>query len=284
MMASASHSHALSIVEWHMRAKNLAPVFVLMTAVAHAQTAGVVNLSANESSAQTSMTPVLTWSTSPAAQSCLASGGWSGGRAVSGTETLPSIDASTSYTLTCNWGDGTATVSWIAPTTNADGSDLLDLAGFKVAYGTDSNSLTQTALVDDNTRSSYTLQSLTPGTWYFAVRAFNTQQVESVDSNVAQKEVTGGSAAKTVAITISPAPPPPPPPADTLHTTATPAYDVQRSGSRSVLGRQVGAIALGKPCVSTFRVGSSYYQVTRSDVSITRNPRSQTLVARCATS
>jgi hypothetical protein len=267
-----------------MRTTNLALTFALMiTAVAHAQTAGVVTLGADQSSAQTSMVPVLTWSTSPTAQSCVASGGWSGARPASGSETQPSINTTTSYTLTCVWGDGTATVSWAAPTTNEDGSELLDLAGFKVMYGTSGNALTQTALIDDITRSAYTVQSLAPGTWYFAVRAFNTQQVDSVDSNVAQKDVTGASAASTVTISIVQAPPPPPP-TDTLRTIETQVYEVLKSGSRSALGKQVGTIALGKPCMSSFRVGSSYYQVTRSDVSITRNPRSQTLVARCATS
>lgn len=267
-----------------MRTKNLALTLALMmTAVAQAQTVGIVTLRANQTSAQTSMVPVLTWSTSPTAQSCLASGGWSGNRAASGTETLPSINASTNYTLTCIWSEGTAIVSWTAPTTNVDGSDLLDLAGFNVAYGTSRDALTQIALVDDNTRRSYTVASLAPGTWYFVVRAFNSQQAESDDSDIAQKEVTGASAVDTVSITIEDAPPPPPP-AGTLQTTATPAYDVQRYGSRYVLGRQVGSIALGRPCVSTFRVGSNYYQITRSDVRITRSPRSQTLVARCATS
>ena len=264
-----------------MRTNNLALTFALMmTAVAHAQTAGVVTLSANQSSAQTSMVPVLTWSTSPTAQSCLASGGWSGDRAASGTQTQSSINVSTSYTLACTWSDGTAVVSWTAPTTNVDGSDLLDLAGFNVAYGTSSNALTQIARVDDNTRSSYSVEPLGPGIWYFVVRAFNSQQVESADSNIAQKDMTGASAAATAPITIVEAPPP----TNTLQTTSTQAYDVQRSGSRYVLGRQVGTIALGKPCVGTFRVSSNYYEVTRSDVSITRNPRSQTLVARCATS
>lgn len=258
-----------------MRTKNLVLAFALtMTSLTQAQTAGVVNLSANPSSAQSSAAPVLTWSTSPTAQSCLASGGWSGARAVSGSETQPTIRANTSYTLTCTWGDGTASVSWVAPTSNEDGSDLLDLAGFKVLYGTSADALTETALVDDNTRTSYTAQSLAPGTWYFAARAFNTHQVESANSNVVQRNVTGASAANTVQVTVTSAPPP------TLHTIATQVYDLQGSGSRT-LGRQVGTIALGKSCDSTFKVGSNYYRVTRSDVTITRTPRSQKLVARC---
>src|SRR5437868_10012040 len=125
-----------------MRTKNLGlALAITMTSLTQAQTADVVNLSASPSSAQTSTAPVLTWSTSPAAQSCLASGGWSGPRAVSGTETQPGISTTTSYTLTCFWGDGTASVSWIAPTANDDGSDLLDLAGFKVMYGTSTDAL-----------------------------------------------------------------------------------------------------------------------------------------------
>jgi hypothetical protein len=253
-----------------MRAKNLAITFALITtSVAHAQTAGVVTLNANQTSAQTSMTPVLTWSTTPAAQSCVASGGWSGSKAASGTQTLTTINASTNYTLTCTWGDGTAALSWTPPTTNNDGSALVDLAGFRVAYGTSPGALTQLVIIND-TRTSYTVQSLTPGTWYFVVRAINTKQVESVDSNSAQKIVTGGSASSTVPITIAQA---------TLKTAATQVYDV-RYGTR--LGRQVGTIALGKPCSSSFKVGTDYYQVTRSDVSLTRSPRSQALVARCA--
>ena len=262
-----------------MRAKDLVLAFVMtMTSLTQAQTAGVVNLSASPSSAQTSAAPVLTWSTSPAAQACVASGGWSGLRAASGTETQPSISATTSYTLTCYWGDGTASVSWIAPTQNEDGSELLDLAGFKVLYGTSTDALTEMVIIDDNTSTSYTAESLTPGTWYFVVRAFNMQEVESLDSNVAQRDVSGASAANTVQVTVEPAPPP------ALHTTATQVYDVRGSGGRYTLGRQVGTIELGKSCVSTFRVGSDYYQVNRSDVTITRSPRSQTLVARCGPS
>jgi hypothetical protein len=259
-----------------MRAKNLAVTLALIiTSVAHAQTAGVVTLNANQTSAQTSMAPVLTWSTTPAAQSCVASGGWSGARAASGTQTQPTINASTNYTLTCTWGGGSTTVSWTPPTTNSDGSALRDLAGFKVAYGTSPSALTQTALANDITQTSYTVQSLTPGTWYFVVRAFNTKQLESIDSNVVQKSVTGASASKTVAITIA---------QSSLRTAATQVYDVVRYNNRSVLGRLVGTIALGRPCANSFRVGSDYYQVTRSDVNLTRSPRSQTLVARCSTS
>lgn len=249
----------------------------VFAAAAHAQTAGTVTLRANQTSASGSMTPVLTWSTNPVATSCRASGGWSGDRAASGTQTQTRITANTNYTLTCSWSAGTATVQWTAPTTNTNGSALTNLAQFKVLYGTSSTSFTSYKLVDDSTLRTTTVAALTPGTWYFAVRAVNSSGQESDNSNVASKAVAGATAAGTVGITITPATP-------TLRTTSTTVYDVVRSGGVWVRGRTVGSIAIGRACLSSFRVNSTYYQVTRSDVRITRTPRSTNLVARCATS
>lgn len=195
-----------------MRAKIFVPFALLMFAAGavHAQTAGVVTLNANQTSATGSLVPVLTWSTNPTAQSCTASGGWSGTKAANGTATLSSISASTNYTLTCSWSSGSANVTWTAPTTNTNGSTITNLAKFKVLYGTSSSSLSNSATVDDVTRRSATISSLTPGTWYFAVRAVNTSGTESANSNVTTKAVTGASAARSVAITITPTTPPPP--------------------------------------------------------------------------
>jgi serine protease len=199
-----------------MRVKNTAliiSVFLLLaSAAAHAQTAGVVTLRANSTSASGSLVPVLTWSTNPTASSCRASGGWSGNKTVAGNETLARISASTNYTLTCTWSTGSSTVSWVAPTQNTNGTALVDLAGFRVYYGTSSTSLTQTSVVNNVAARTTTINSLAPGTWYFKVRAFNASQTESTDSNVAAKAVAGATAAGTVGITITGTPPPPPPP------------------------------------------------------------------------
>jgi len=261
---------------------------MLLGARAQAQTAGTVTLNANQTSATGSLTPVLTWSTSPVASSCTASGGWSGTKFASGSETLPAITASRSYTLTCSWTNGTATVNWTAPTTNTNGTPLTNLAGFKVLYGTSSTTLDRSQSVNNASARSVVVPSLGAATWYFAVRAVNSNQVESDNSAIAQKTIAGASASRTVNITITaspnPPPPPPPTPTPTLKTTGTVVYDVRTSNGTRVLGRQVGTIAIGKPCQSSYRVGSSYYKVTNSDVRITRTPRSSSIVARCARS
>ena len=110
-----------------MRVQTFAPLFALFifaAGAAQGQTAGVVTLTANRTSNVGSFAPVLTWSTNPVAQSCTASGGWSGTKAASGSQTQATIGASTNYTLTCTWGSGSATVNWTPPTANTDGSVL----------------------------------------------------------------------------------------------------------------------------------------------------------------
>ena len=260
---------------------------MLFVGATQAQTGGVVNLQANQTSGTGSLTPVLTWSTSPAAVSCQASGGWSGTKAASGTQTLPAISTTTNYTLTCSWGGDSARLSWNAPATNTNGTVLSDLTGFRVVYGTSATALNQSQSINDVTARTATVSALTPGTWYFAVRAVSAQQRESADSNVAQKTVTAATAARTVTITMAATPPPPPqppPPVQTLKTTSTHVYDVIRRSGYSRPGVVVGQIDIGKPCDKTFTVGNGYYRVSRSDVRFTRKSRSQTVIALCASS
>jgi hypothetical protein len=263
-----------------MKNSALSVVLFLAASAVQAQTAGVVTLRANATSATGSMVPVLTWSTSPVATSCSASGGWSGTKAASGSQTLATITANTNYTLTCNWNSGSARVSWTAPTTNTNGSALANLAAYRVYYGTSASSLSQSAEVNDITQRAATINSLTPGTWFFAVRAVNTSQLESDNSGVWNKSVAGATAASTVGITITPTTPPPATPG--RRVIATPAYDLVRgTNGRFVLGRVVGTVAIGKPC-RTYYLTGDYYGVQTGYVKLTTTMRGDTLVARCA--
>ena len=257
---------------------------MLLASMAQAQTAGTITFNANQTTATGSLTPVLTWSTTPVASSCTASGGWSGTKFASGTETLATITASKSYTLTCTWGGGSATINWTAPTKNTDGSSLTNLAGYKVAYGNSSSALNNVQSVSDPKATSTTIAALAQGTWYFAVRAVNSTGTESDNSAVTQKSIAGATAAKTVNITINAGTPPPP--TTTLKTTGTRVFEVVFVNSVRSRGQQVGTIAIGKPCDPTYQLvsGSSYFAVSKSDVTFSRTPKSQHVIARCAKS
>lgn len=262
---------------------------MLLGGTAQSQTPGNITFTANQVSATGSLVPVLTWSTSPVATSCVAGGGWSGTRFASGSETLPRITVSTSYSLTCTWGNGAATIQWTAPTANVDGSPLRDLAGFNVLYGTSNNALTQSRLVNDPGARNVTIAALPSGTWHFTVRAFNQAQLESSDSNLAQKTITGASGSRNLSITINAAPaptpsppPPPPPPGPVLVTVNSIVWDLRERRGGIELGRPVGMVNLGVPCLNGVRVASDYYPVDPRHVSMFSNPRSDLIVAQCA--
>lgn len=82
-----------------------------------------------------------------------------------------------------------ATLSWTAPTQNTDGSQLTNLAGFRIYYGTSSTALNQTIQVANPSVSTYVIDGLAPATYYFAVRAYTSGGAESANSNVASKSL-----------------------------------------------------------------------------------------------
>lgn len=75
-------------------------------------------------------------------------------------------------------GTGVATLAWNAPTTNADGSTLTDLAGYKIYFGVTPGVYTKSIDVGSNT--THQVSNLTVGTtYYFTVTAYNTAGIES---------------------------------------------------------------------------------------------------------
>jgi hypothetical protein len=84
---------------------------------------------------------------------------------------------------------GSVTLSWSAPTQNADGTPLTDLAGYRIRYGQSENALTSSATIANAGVTTYVVENLTPGIWHFAATAFNTEDVESSISNVVSLEV-----------------------------------------------------------------------------------------------
>ena len=85
--------------------------------------------------------------------------------------------------------NGTATLTWVAPTENTDGTALVNLAGYHIHYGTEADALTQEVDVAGASSTTYTLSGLAPGTYFFAVTAYSASGTESDDSNVGTKTI-----------------------------------------------------------------------------------------------
>jgi len=93
------------------------------------------------------------------------------------------------FSITVLVAAGSATLSWVAPTQNTDGSPLTNLVGFKVYWGKQSDSYTDTVTLENPSLTTYVVDTLPPATWFFAVTAVNEYGVESAFSNVASKTV-----------------------------------------------------------------------------------------------
>lgn len=84
---------------------------------------------------------------------------------------------------------GAVTLSWLPPTQNADGTPLVDLAGYRIRYGRDAEDLRQSVSIGNPSVNTYLVEQLSAGTWYFAVFAIRNSGVESLPSVVLSKTI-----------------------------------------------------------------------------------------------
>jgi hypothetical protein len=164
-----------------------------------------VILSASPLSVSLNGSTTLSWESSNA-DSCTASGDWTGSKNRSGTEIINALTSDSHFILSCSDANGTvsdsvdvtitlssdngtALLSWTPPTQNTDGSVLTDLAGYKIYYGTASNNYSETVTINNPGLSSYQIDSLTAADWFFVMTAINSSGVESSYSTEVSKTI-----------------------------------------------------------------------------------------------
>jgi hypothetical protein len=84
---------------------------------------------------------------------------------------------------------GSASLSWTVPTLNTNGTPATNLAGYHIYYGTNPGELNTVIDVPGATTTEYEISNLSSGTYYFAVSAYNSQGVDSADSNEGSKTI-----------------------------------------------------------------------------------------------
>ena len=85
--------------------------------------------------------------------------------------------------------NSSVSLSWTAPTQNANGTALTDLAGYYIYYGTSANQMTQSVKIANPGITSYVLSNLSPGSWYFSIVTYTTANEESTNSVVVSTRV-----------------------------------------------------------------------------------------------
>lgn len=86
-------------------------------------------------------------------------------------------------------GIGSAMLSWVPPTTNTDGTALTNLSGYRIYYGNSASALTQLITISNTGLTNYVVANLSAGTWYFAVKAYNSTNVDSDLSSIVHKSI-----------------------------------------------------------------------------------------------
>jgi len=85
--------------------------------------------------------------------------------------------------------NGTATLSWTPPTTRSDGSPLTNLAGYKVRYGNAAGNYPTTITISNPGITTYVVENLASGTYYFVLASYDTDGLESANSSPASKTI-----------------------------------------------------------------------------------------------
>lgn len=184
--------------------------FALVVGTAHAD----VTFGASVTNANGSLTTTLTWSTNPVATSCVAAGhpSWTGTKAASGTQVMPPITLSGTYTLTLTCtrtGDSTLNIGWNPPTTNTDGTTYMNpgVPAYFVKWATGGESAvssapaSQTRSIAGSTTTSTVVTGVAPGDWYVGVQACN-NATPPVCSDWGTKKSDGTAAHKALTATV----------------------------------------------------------------------------------
>ena len=235
--------------------------------------APAVTLTATPTTGTSPLSVTLAWS-STGAVSCAAP--WTTSVATTGTATV-SVTATTTYSIICSDANGSALVSWIAPTQNTDNTPLINLAGFEIFHSTSvAGLLTATPIIlNDKLLTTYTITGLPAGSRYYAMKAFDTNGVRSDMTNSVTNVVTipAGSATATVTVTTKPKPP-------VIVTVSVVVYNVIKKIDGFVL-LPVGTIPLDTECNPNQTI-NGYNVVPRSKVTWSGSVRPDVVVALCS--
>jgi hypothetical protein len=84
------------------------------------------------------------------------------------------------FTITVQAGTtGSVTLSWTVPTTRTDGTPLVTLAGFRIYYGLAAGSYPNKISVPNPGITTFVVDNLPTGTYYFVATAYDTNGLES---------------------------------------------------------------------------------------------------------
>lgn len=87
-------------------------------------------------------------------------------------------------------GLGSVTLSWLPPTQNVDGSPIDSLSGYRLLYGQSPRDYTELVVIDNPGITTYMIEGLTTGDWYFAIQTVDGEGLVSQPSAEARTRIS----------------------------------------------------------------------------------------------
>jgi hypothetical protein len=175
-----------------------------VTVAAPPPPAPTVTLNANPTSVQSGGSSQLTWS-STNANSCTASGGWSGSRNTSGNATINNITANTTFTLQCTGAGGSAQRSVTVQVMGAPPAPTVTLSANPTTVNAGSSATLNWSSTNANSCTA-------SGGWTGTKATSGNQSTGALNATtmfVLACTGAGGSAQQSVTVTVNQAPPAP---------------------------------------------------------------------------
>lgn len=220
----------------------------------------------------------IDWATT-GASACTATGGWSGTKAASGSEVVKGVKSgTTTFSLVCSEGAGSLTLTWDAALKNTDGTNLTNLAGYKIYWGTSPSSMLDVIPVvgQAGVNGTYVHSGLAAGTYYYAVSTISMQGVESAKTATVSAPVALASTAPSNApVTLKSQPNPP---TNLKVATTTIAYELRSYSNGTFRMVQVGTVTKGAPCGADLAGGFALID----GATITKPTRGGAITTKCA--
>jgi hypothetical protein len=110
-------------------------------------------------------------------------------RASNGTTSV-SLAPFTITVVAAGSSTGNVSLSWQAPTENTNGSALSNLGGYVIHYGSVSKTYTSTITISNPGLTSYVVEDLPPGTYYFSMTTLTTGGEQSSPSAEASTTIS----------------------------------------------------------------------------------------------
>jgi hypothetical protein len=158
--------------------------------------APVISLTPSQSTVALGRSVTLQWDAKNA-QNCMASGGWSGNQPTSGSQSTPALTATTTYTLTCSSGGGSASQSATVDVSANSPTVSLSARPTNVASGGTST------LTWSSTNATGCTAS---GGWSGSMSTSGSQSIESISTTKTYTLLcsgTGGSASETATVAVT---------------------------------------------------------------------------------